>query len=139
MTSDRPSLVWLRNDLRLTDNPAVAAAARRGAPIVLLYILDDETPGSWRLGGAARWWLDNSLAALEKDIARLGGELTLRRGRAEDVTAAVVKEIDAGAVYWCRRYEPFARAADERIKTALKTAGIETESFNGSLLFEPWE
>ncbi len=45
-----PVIVWFRDDLRLADNPALAAAIARGSPLVAVYILDDETPGRWRLG-----------------------------------------------------------------------------------------
>ena len=51
MTS--PTIVWFRQDLRLSDNPALQAAA--GRPLVCLYVLDDETPGDWAMGGASRW------------------------------------------------------------------------------------
>ena len=59
-----PIVVWFRNELRLSDHPALAAAAA-GAPILPLYILDDATPGGFHIGGASRWWLHGSLAALE--------------------------------------------------------------------------
>ena len=57
-------LMWFRNDLRLSDNPALHAAAATGTPVVPVYILDDEAPGDWRLGGASRWWLDGSLTEM---------------------------------------------------------------------------
>ena len=60
----RPSLVWFRHDLRLGDNPALWAAVNRGAPVVCLYVLDDETPGDWAHGSASRWWLHHGLRAL---------------------------------------------------------------------------
>ncbi|MEQ1782347.1 MAG: deoxyribodipyrimidine photo-lyase, partial [Hyphomonadaceae bacterium] len=47
------------------------------------------------------------------------------------------KESGAEAVYWNRRYGP-ARKIDERIKAALKADDIAVESFNGSLLAEPF-
>ena len=51
-----PAIYWLRNDLRLTDNTALTAAATRG-PVIFLYVLDDESPGEWRLGGEGeRFW-----------------------------------------------------------------------------------
>ena len=72
----QPVVVWFRDDLRLSDNPALTAAIACGSPLVAVYILNDETPGSWRLGGAARWWLHHSLAALGKnpDMAEAGGK-----------------------------------------------------------------
>ena len=58
-----PHIIWFRNDLRLADHAAVAAAARSG-PVVALFVLDDETPEAWAMGAAQRWWLHHSLAAL---------------------------------------------------------------------------
>jgi deoxyribodipyrimidine photo-lyase len=132
-----PSIVWLRDDLRLGDNPALRAALDRDAPVVLLYLLDDESAGIRPLGGAARWWLHGSLAALAADVERRGGRLVLRRGAAEDELARVVRETGATAVFWNRRYGS-ARELDTRIKTRLRDDDVEVASFAANLLFEPW-
>ncbi len=60
---DLPVLVWLRQDLRLTDNPALIAAAAQGRPIVPVCIRDEASAGDWAPGGASRWWLHHSLVA----------------------------------------------------------------------------
>ncbi|MBS0242814.1 MAG: deoxyribodipyrimidine photo-lyase, partial [Proteobacteria bacterium] len=59
--SDKPIILWLRQDLRLGDHPALSAAAASGRPVIPVYVLDDGSPGSWRMGGASRWWLGMSL------------------------------------------------------------------------------
>ena len=133
-----PAIVWLRRDLRLSDNPALQAAVARGGPVIPLFILDDETPGPWAPGGASRWWLHHSLANLAEDLTTRGAGLVLRRGEAATVIPAVVRESGARTVYWNRCYEPFAIERDTAIKADLKAAGVETESFNGALLHEPW-
>lgn len=134
-----PSIVWFRQDLRLSDNPALEAAVAASGPIVPLYVLDDETAGVWKAGGASRWWLHKSLEALSADLVRRGSRLVLRRGRADQVLPDVVAETGARAVYWNRVYEPFATARDASLKEALKAAQVNVGSFNGSLLKEPWE
>lgn len=136
--SDRPVIFWFRDDLRLADNPGLAAAHATGRPLILLYVLDEESREVRAPGGASKWWLDKSLRALGERISAKGGRLVLRRGAAEDVIAEMVKETDPHAVFWNRRYGA-ARKIDERIKKALKADGIGTESFNGSLLVEPFE
>ncbi len=131
------SLVWFRQDLRLQDNPALNAAIARGGPIVPVYILDDEGDGRWPMGGASRWWLHHSLAALDADLRERGSRLVLARGESETVLRALIKATGAGAVYWNRRYEPASIARDAAIKSALLAAGLEVKSFNAALLHEP--
>lgn len=133
----RPSIVWFRDDLRLADHPALHAAVERGAPVVLLYLLDEVSPGIRPLGGACRWWLHGSLSALDAGIRERGGRLVLRRGAAEEVLPALVRETGAGAVFWNRRYGA-SRDIDARLKERLRTDGLEVGSFAANLLHEPW-
>ncbi len=131
-----PALVLFRQDLRLADNPALQAGLAHG-PVIPVYVLDDETPDAWRLGGASRWWLHRSLAALSADIAKHGNRLILRRGRQDREVRRLVEQTGAGAVFWNRCYEPFARERDGAMKMALREKGLEARSFNAALLFEP--
>lgn len=133
-----PSIVWLRDDLRLADNPALHAAVRRGAPIHLVYVLDEVSDGFRELGGASRWWLHHSLRELATSIAAAGATLTLRRGPAERVLPAVVKESGAEAVFWNRRYGGPQRGVDARLKSSLRDRGLDVHSFQANLLHEPW-
>ncbi len=138
-TAAPPAIVWFRQDLRLSDNPALAAAIAAKVPIVPLYVLDDAAADTWKAGGASRWWLHKSLEALSRDLAKRGSRLILRRGRAEKILPALVAETGAKAVFWNRLYEPWATARDAKLKETLKARGVTVTSFNGSLLKEPWE
>jgi deoxyribodipyrimidine photo-lyase len=135
--SRAPVIVWFRQDLRLADNPALAAAAETGAPIIPVFILD-ETAGVRPLGGASKWWLNRSLAALEASLASHGSRLVLRRGAASVVLKTLIDEIGATAVHWNRLYDPGAVERDTLIKAQLNDAGVEALSFNAGLLNEPW-
>jgi deoxyribodipyrimidine photo-lyase len=104
-------IVWLRRDLRLADQAAFHAAAARG-PVLPVYVLDDETPGHRKLGGAARWWLHGSLAALAAQLQEKGSRLVLRRGRAAEVLAGLVEETGATAIHALHHYEPWWRQAE---------------------------
>jgi deoxyribodipyrimidine photo-lyase len=135
----RAAIVWFRHDLRLTDNPALHAALDSGAPLIPLYIDSREEEGEWAPGGAARWWLHQSLSALSAELARRGSRLIIRSGPALTVLQELCLESGADAVYWNRRYEPLARARDARVKEALRAQGLVAESRNGALLAEPWQ
>jgi deoxyribodipyrimidine photo-lyase len=131
------AIAWLRDDLRIADNPALSAAIERGGPIVVLYLLDEVSPGIRPLGAASRWWLHESLATLDAELAQFGGRLTLRRGPAEEVLPALVAELGADAVFWNRRYGA-SREIDARLKARLRETGIAAHSCHANLLVEPW-
>ncbi|MGL4340081.1 MAG: cryptochrome/photolyase family protein [Rhodoglobus sp.] len=133
----RPSIVWLRDDLRLADNPALVAAGDRSGPVVLLYVLDEVSPEIRPLGSASRWWLHHSLESLATATTATGGTLVLRRGAAEAVIPALIAETDAEAVFWNRRYGS-SREVDMRLKQGLREQGIAAHSYQANLLFEPW-
>lgn len=131
------TLVWFRHDLRLRDNDALCAAAERGEPVIPVYIWSPEEEAGWPPGAASRWWLHQSLTALEADLRKRDLQLTLRVGPALATLRALAAETGAGAVYWNRRYEPAARECSAVIKQTLQRDGIEVRSFNASLLVEP--
>ena len=137
----RPVIVWFRDDLRLSDHPALDAAAATGAPVVCLYVLDEHSAALQRnarpIGGAARWWLAQSLRALASALDRIGGRLILRRGAAADVIVAAAREIDAEAVYWNKiAIEPYAAVA-QQVSDALTEIGVVAHRFQGDLLATP--
>jgi deoxyribodipyrimidine photo-lyase len=132
-----PGLVWLRDDLRLDDQPAVAAVADLSA--LLVYVHDESSPGLRRLGGASRWWLGESLASLHRRIAARGGRLDVLRGPAGAVIPQLARAAAVSDVYWTRRYGAAEIEIDKGVKATLAASGIVAKSFNGQLLREPWE
>ncbi len=133
------SIVWFRHDLRLADHAPLEQACRDGSRIVPVFIDDREEVLHWPSGSATRWWLHHALESLQQSLASLGSRLIMRRGRALDVLRRLIAETGATAVYWGRRYEHDIVDRDTRVKTALRVDGITAESFNTSLLYEPWE
>ena len=129
------SICRFRQDLRLADNPALTAAAARG-DVLPVFILDDASAGPDSMGAASRWWLHHSLQALKN---ALGGTLYVTAGDARELIPALARETGASAVFWNRSYEAWRIERDTELKTKLGEAGIEAESHNGALLWEPWE
>ena len=130
-----PIIVLFRQDLRLKDNPALAYACKTGLPIIPLYILDDENPGKWKMGGASRWWLHHSLSSLDQSLQKKGSELFLYKGETLTVLSQLIQKHQVSGIFWNRCYEPYAIQLEKKIKNLLP----HSQSFNGSLLFEPWE
>ena len=132
-----PSIVWLRDDLRLRDNPALTAAVDRGEPVIVVYVLDEVGEGIRTLGGASKWWLHHSLTSLAASLEAIGGSLLLRKGSAAIEIPRLVDESGAGAIYWNRRYAA-SKNIDAQLKTDLRGLGLEVQSFQANLMFEPW-
>lgn len=136
--SQPPVIVWFRDDQRLADHPALDHAVASGHPVVCVYVYDPEPRNARALGGAARWWLHESLRELDAALAVRGGGLTILRGPEQQVIEAFAAQIGAARVCWNRRYSAAQRETDAAIKSALKARGVEVLTFNGHLLREPW-
>ncbi len=126
---------WFRQDLRLTDNPALFAAAQAGK-ILPIYILDDKNAGDHAMGAASRWWLHHSLTALHESLKKT---LHIFLGKPEEILPKLIQEHNVNAVFWNRCYEPWCIQRDQNVKGLLKDMNVEVSSFNGSLLWEPWQ
>ena len=126
---------WFRQDLRLSDNPALSAAVSQG-DVLPIYILDDKNANEFAMGGASRWWLHHSLAALDTSLTAC---LNLYKGEPLEVLLALVERLGVTHVVWNRCYEPWRMRRDEKIKQTLKEKGIQVQSYNASLLWEPWQ
>ena len=103
-------IVWLRDDFRLDDQPALAAAADR--PALYVYVHDPSERNGRPFGGAARWRLARSLAAMQRRLAERGARLDVVRGAADETILAVAAAAGARRVLWTRRYEAAAMELD---------------------------
>jgi deoxyribodipyrimidine photo-lyase len=135
-----PCIVWFRQDLRLQDNAALAAAIASGQVIVPVYLWSPEDEAPWQPGGASRWWWHHALSDLAAQWKEIGSRLIVRKTHSSlEALLAIAKEVKASAIHWNRRYEPQIIDRDAKIKTALGLAGLKAESHNSGMLFEPLE
>jgi deoxyribodipyrimidine photo-lyase len=133
--ADRKNIFWFKQDLRISDNPGLFEAAQHGS-VLPVYILNEDEAQTLKMGSASKWWLHHSLDKLNKS---LNNKLNIYIGNPRDIISRIIRENNIDAVYWNRRYEPGHIREDTNIKAFLRGANIECNSFNGSLLWEPWE
>jgi deoxyribodipyrimidine photo-lyase len=131
-----PVILWFRRDLRLADQSALAAAVASGAPIIPIFILDDETPKHRHMGGASRWWLHHSLKSLDADLRKLGSRLILRRGKSNRILCELAQKSGASSVHCVRHFEPWWRNAERALKDALPE-NCSLERHHGNYLLPP--
>ncbi|MDB4222674.1 DNA photolyase family protein [Granulosicoccus sp.] len=130
-------IVWFRQDLRLSDNPALTAACRECDQILPVFIDDPREQTLTQIGAASRVWLHHSLLALQQSLQDKGSDLLVAQGASLDVLNTLVAEIGAHRIFWNRCYDPITIERDSHIKQAL--AALKPKTFNGLLLHEPWE
>jgi deoxyribodipyrimidine photo-lyase len=108
-----------------------------GAPVICLYVLDNESPAlrpqARPLGGAARWWLAQSLRALQTSLNAIGGSLVLRKGLAATIIAGVARETGAATVFWNEIAQAPHQALADQVAVALKEIGVTSQNFPGDL------
>jgi deoxyribodipyrimidine photo-lyase len=136
------SILWLRRDLRLTDNPALTRALQDDEvlPVYIHAPQEERSPehGDWTPGEASHWWLHHSLKALQADLRSRGSDLVIHQGPSLQTLEALIRETGARQVFWNRLYEPALIQRDQGIKQALRETGVHAQSFNAALLLEPW-
>lgn len=128
MTSQQV-IFWFREDLRLTDNPALVEAAKAGS-ILPLYIFDTNPKNPKPMGAASKWWLKKSLEALQQQ----GVPLLIQQGNPVTILKRLLEVAPFQGIYWNRTYTPYDIERDKEIKLSLEGC----RSFNGALLHEPW-
>eukprot|EP00250_Pteridium_aquilinum_P019576 c24488_g1_i1 orf=1218-3317(+) len=133
------TIVWFRRDLRLEDNPALSAAARVGL-VVPVFIWSPEEEGQFRPGRVSRWWLKQSLIQLDRSLQSLGVSLVMKKtSDTLSTLLELVQTMGADQVFYNHLYDPISLVRDHRVKHGLTESGIQVQSFNGDLLYEPWE
>ncbi|KAK9270060.1 hypothetical protein L1049_025633 [Liquidambar formosana] len=133
------SIVWFRRDLRVEDNPALAAGVRSGA-VVPVFIWAPEEEGHYYPGRVSRWWLKQSLSHLDSSLRSLGTSLITKRStNSVAYLLDIIKSTGATQLFFNHLYDPSSLVRDRRAKEVLTAQGIAVRSFNADLLYEPWE
>lgn len=135
MSSKPSAIYWFRQDLRLADNPALYEATQTGS-ILAIYILDDVNPGDYSMGEASRFWLHHSLTSLAQSLNQ---KISFYRGNPLHILVDLCQRYEINKVFWNRCYEPWQIQRDKAIKAQLQSQSIQVNTYNGSLLWEPWQ
>lgn len=133
---NKPVIIWLRKDLRLKHHLALHRAKELKKPVVFLYIFDEKSMGSWKIGSAQKVWLHDSLCALQKELALHHAHLILKKGDTLTCLEEIIKKTGAEAIFCHRSYDPQDLALEKKVRSHFQE--IQFEAFCSYLLFEPW-
>lgn len=109
---------WIRRDMRLADNAALASAAQRGT-VVPLFVVD---PAFEKAGAARKQFMYATLRSLDLSADRA---IILRHADPLTEVVAFAREVGASSVHVTADFSPYGRARDAHVRTALSAAGIE--------------
>ncbi|HEY0450669.1 deoxyribodipyrimidine photo-lyase [Actinophytocola sp.] len=105
-------------DLRIHDNPMLAAASRDTDHVVPLFVRDHRIGASRFAAGRLRF-LDESLADLDTSLRAKGGRLVLREGSPVEEICRVATATDATRVHIAGDVSAFAKAREAELAGAL--------------------
>ena len=118
------AIVWFRRDLRMNDNPALAAAAE--ADLVVPAFCFERGLWSGRHASANRnAYLRTSLEELDANLRRAGSRLHYRSGHPAVQISRLARESGAERVHVNLDHTAHSRARDRRVREALAADGIE--------------
>lgn len=118
---------WIRRDLRLSDNPALAAALARGGAVIPVFILDPKLLASAYISQKRLAFLFDGLRALDADLRQRGSALVVRQGNPLEVLRGLLAEAGADRIFAEADVSPYARRRDKRVMRELPlvlTAGL---------------
>jgi deoxyribodipyrimidine photo-lyase len=119
-------IVWLRRDLRLSDNVALHEAERACDQVCLAFVVDPALLRGRRMGAPLVQCFFSAVAALRAELREGGSDLAiLDDDNSGEAILGLAKRIEAQAVFFNVDYEPHAIARDEKAQRLLAQAGIE--------------
>jgi deoxyribodipyrimidine photo-lyase len=130
------ALLWYRRDLRVADHPALTLAAREFDRVVPVFVLDDALLAGRFASGPRTAFMLGCLRRLDEALRARGSGLVMRRGRPEEVLAALAVEVGARAALWTSDVAPYARARDACVTDALRDAGVQARPQGGSYVVD---
>ena len=122
------AIVWLRRDLRLCDNVALASGAKQSQELCLAFVLDPKLLGGDRIGAPIVQTFFEALDSLRSNLRDRGSDLAMLQGDFAEELIGLARRIDAKAVFYNEDYDPGAIERDDRVSVALRKAGLEVHA-----------
>jgi len=129
----KKAIVWLREDLRIENNEALAYACQNHEFVSTLYIYNSKTFDKKR--EAQKWWLSKSLEAFNLDLKKLNISLEIQSGDELEIFSNIKRKDDV-TIYWSKVYEPDVINKGKKIRDLFIKNEIEYKYFKGNILVE---
>ncbi len=132
----KSGLVWLRRDLRHTDNAALYRALSCCERVWVAFIFDRSILDALPRADRRVEFIRESLAQLHEALAAHGGGLIVRHGWPEEAISKLAAQLGVQAVFANHDDEATAQARDAAVKTSLKGQRVGFYTFKDHVIFE---
>tara|TARA_Y100000590_G_scaffold436212_1_gene556519 strand:- start:7659 stop:9077 length:1419 start_codon:yes stop_codon:yes gene_type:complete len=129
----KKAIVWIREDLRIDNNPALSYASKNHEIVSAVYIYNKKYFDKKR--EAQKWWLSKSLEFFKKDLEKFNISLEIMAGEEIEIFSKIKKEDDI-SVYWNKVYEPDVIERGKKIRDLFIKNKVNYKYFKGNILIE---
>ena len=129
----KKAIVWIREDLRIDNNPALSYASKNHEIVSAVYIYNKKYFDKKR--EAQKWWLSKSLEFFKKDLEKFNISLEIMAGEEIEIFSKIKKE-DEISVYWNKVYEPDVIERGKKIRDLFIKNKVNHKYFKGNILIE---
>ncbi len=133
------NIVWLRRDLRLTDNTALQQALRSDNKTAVLFIFDTNILDELDKDDARVTFIHQQLTKLDEELRKMNSGLLVKTGEPLKIWQELISDLEIGEVHFNRDYEPYATERDVQVKQLLLKNNISAFSHKDQVIFEPHE
>lgn len=130
------SLVWIKNDLRVRDNPALSFASHKRGPAIAVYVIDEKIYTRCYGGERSLKRLREALKGFQSSLHSHGIPLLIRMGNTIDEIQKQVRELRIDHVCWNESLEPEVLFIEQELQKQLSKEAITIEIFSKNLLFD---
>ena len=133
------NIVWLRRDLRLTDNTALQQALKSANKTAVLFIFDTNILDELKQDDARVTFIHQQLTKLDKELREMNSGLLVKTGEPLKIWKELISDFEIGEVHFNRDYEPYATERDNKVQQLLQKNNIAVQSYKDQVIFEPHE
>ena len=135
------SLVWLRNDLRMDDNPSLKQACIESEEVHCIYIYSPEQIELHNEANSKVEFIINNLKDLNKSLKEFNIPLTIISSKGFNDNAEkiieTIKKRSITKVFWNNVFGADEQKRDLDVKQVLQTNNINYETFDDQVVFAP--
>ena len=131
----KKNFIWIREDFRLQDNPALYELSNNSLSIQAFYIYNEN---KFKNRSAQRWWLGTTLLNFQKKINKIGISLKLYLGEEYEIFKNFIIKEKIELITWNKIFNSNEQLLERKIEGLLNKNHINFKNFNGSLLQDPF-